>query len=157
MRRLKLRVLLLCHLDSVPFSCVSVARGEVGRLGSFPWGVQSLSLPPLDCPPVGMLCCVTFAPCASSRLHDCWCCLWPRLSRGCVGSRSCCLSGCVQQTTTEITEVWSQHGSDHASGPAVAAAQTLAWPTLVCPCPRSLQLLKLDLSQLWGHLSVPMS
>lgn len=40
-------------------------------------------------------------------------CLWPGLSCGFVGTRSCCLSDCFQQTTTEITEVWSQHGNDH--------------------------------------------
>ena len=38
-RRLELRVLLLCHLDSVPFSCVCALPGEVSRLGSLPSGV----------------------------------------------------------------------------------------------------------------------
>ena len=38
-RRFELQVLLLCHLDSIPFSCVCALPGKVSRLGSLPWGV----------------------------------------------------------------------------------------------------------------------
>ena len=154
-RRLELRVLLLCCPDSVPFSCVSVGARLAG-LDHSP-GVSVAESSSSGLPTCGRALLCHFAPCASFKLHGCWCCLWPHLSRGCVDSRSHCLSGCFQQTTVEIIEVWSQHGSDHASGPAGEVAQTLAWPALACPCPQSLQLLKLDPSQLWGHLSLPMS
>lgn len=121
-RRLELRVLLPCCLDSVPFSCVSVGARLAGLDHSPGVSVAESSSSGLPTGGRALLC--HFAPCASSRLHGCWCCLWPHLSCGCVDSQSRCLSGCFQQTTVEIIEVWSQHGSDHASGPAVEVAHS---------------------------------
>ena len=120
-------------------------------------GCLPLSLPPLDCPLVDVLCCVTSIPCASSQAA--WllaAAFGPALAVGLLALGPA-VSQIVFSRPPQRSLKFGPSMAMTISGPAVEAAQTLAWPTLVGPCPRSPQLLKLDLSQLRGHLSVPVS
>ena len=69
----------------------------------------------------------------------------------CTGASQVVFSLGHQHRSTDVMSLYcSNHGPVHAVG-TVGTAQTLAYSTPICMYPQSLQLLKLDLSQMQRH------